>query len=86
MEMIIGILAGILTSISMVPQLVKVIREKKSDNLSVSMLVVLLMGVSLWVIYGFMKKEWPIILSNLFSVCVNIVLLISCFVFKKNKS
>lgn len=86
MEMIIGIIAGTLTSISMLPQLVKVLKEKKSDNLSISMLVVLLMGVSLWVIFGFMKNEWPIIISNLFSVCVNSILLISCFVFKKDNS
>ncbi len=86
MEMIIGIIAGTLTSISMLPQLVKVLKEKKSDNLSISMLVVLLIGVSLWVIFGFMKNEWPIIISNLFSVCVNSILLISCFVFKKDNS
>jgi len=86
MEMIIGIIAGILTSISMLPQLVKVLKEKNSDNLSISMLVVLLIGVSLWVIFGFMKNEWPIIISNLFSVCVNSILLISCFVFKKDNS
>ena len=86
MEMIIGIIAGTLTSISMLPQLVKVLKEKKSDNLSISMLVVLLIGVSLRVIFGFMKNEWPIIISNLFSVCVNSILLISCFVFKKDNS
>lgn len=86
MEMIIGIIAGILTSISMLPQLIKVLKEKNSDNLSISMLVVLLIGVSLWVIFGFMKNEWPIIISNLFSVCVNSILLISCFVFKKDNS
>lgn len=82
METVIGTIAGIFTSVSMVPQLVKVLKEKDVENLSWGMIVVLLTGVSLWVIYGIMKNEWPIILSNGFSVLVNIILLIYYFKFK----
>ncbi|RYE00311.1 MAG: hypothetical protein EOP54_00580 [Sphingobacteriales bacterium] len=83
MEIVIGIVAGILTSVSMVPQLVKVIKEKEVTNLSPLMIGVLLAGVSLWVVYGLMLKEWPIILSNVFSVLVNTTLLICYFIFRK---
>lgn len=83
MEMVIGIIAGILTSVSMVPQLVKVIRERDVENLSPLMIGVLLSGVSLWVVYGLMLKEWPIILSNAFSVLVNTALLVCYFMFRK---
>jgi len=82
--MVIGIVAGILTSVSMVPQLVKVIKEKDVTNLSPLMVGVLLAGVSLWVVYGLMLKEWPIILSNAFSVLVNTTLLICYFIFRKD--
>jgi len=85
MENIIGIIAGILTSAAMVPQLIKVIREKNVENLSKMMLGVLILGVSLWVVYGVLKKEWPIILSNGFSVAVNTTLLLCCFLFEKKK-
>ncbi|MGL6128299.1 SemiSWEET transporter, partial [Chryseobacterium artocarpi] len=74
-ENLLGIIAGILTSVSMIPQLVKVIREKNVEDISLLMLLVLISGLSLWVWYGFMKDELPIILSNSFAVLVNISLL-----------
>jgi len=84
METIIGTIAGILTSISMLPQLIKVIKEKEVENISWGMIVVLLSGVTLWVIYGILKMEWPIILSNAFSVLVNTTLLICYFSYRRN--
>ncbi|MBD1431345.1 SemiSWEET transporter [Sphingobacterium sp. DN00404] len=84
METIIGIAAGILTSISMLPQLIKILKEKDVENISPYMITILLTGVSLWVAYGIMLNEWPIILSNAFSVFVNATLLICYFLFSKN--
>ncbi|WP_027380001.1 SemiSWEET transporter [Chryseobacterium daeguense] len=83
-ENFLGIVAGVLTSVSMIPQLVKVIKEKDAENLSWVMLLVLITGLSLWVWYGFLKDELPIILSNAFAVLVNITLLICFFIFKKS--
>mgnify|MGYP000945092508 CR=1 FL=1 len=82
METVIGTIAGILTSVSMIPQLIKVLKEKDVENLSWGMIAVLLTGVSLWVVYGIMKDELPIILSNGFSVLVNTTLLIYYFRYK----
>jgi len=82
METVIGTIAGILTSVSMIPQLIKVLKEKDVENLSWGMIAVLLTGVSLWVVYGIMKDELPIILSNGFSVLVNTILLIYYFKYK----
>lgn len=82
METVIGTIAGILTSVSMIPQLIKVLKEKDVENISWGMIAVLLTGVSLWVVYGIMKDELPIILSNGFSVLVNTILLIYYFKYK----
>lgn len=82
MEILIGIAAGALTSLSMLPQLIKVIKEKDVQALSPVMILVLLAGVSLWIVYGIMKSEWPIILSNAFSVLVNATLLTYYFICK----
>lgn len=82
-ENVLGIIAGVLTSVSMIPQLIKVIREKNVEEISLLMLLVLISGLSLWVWYGFMKDELPIILSNLFAVLVNISLLICYFIYSK---
>jgi MtN3 and saliva related transmembrane protein len=82
-ENILGIIAGILTSVSMIPQLIKVLKEKNAEDLSWTMSLVLISGLSLWVWYGFIKDELPIILSNAFAVVVNIILLICCMIYKK---
>lgn len=71
---IIGIAAGILTSVSMLPQLLKMLKEKKTENVSIWMLLILLFGLALWMVYGIMKKDWPIIATNAFSITLNLVL------------
>ena len=72
---IIGIIAGVLTSISMLPQLIKMIKEKKAGDVSIVMLLVLISGLALWAVYGFMRDDWPIIVTNCFSFLLNIVVL-----------
>lgn len=83
-EDILGIVAGVLTSISMIPQLIKVIREKNVEDISLVMLLILISGLSLWVWYGFKKEELPIILSNAFAVLVNISLLVCYMLYRKS--
>ncbi|HEX8357087.1 MAG TPA: PQ-loop domain-containing transporter, partial [Segetibacter sp.] len=41
---IIGIVAGIFTSASLLPQLIKIIKEKKVEDLSMGMFVALMIG------------------------------------------
>ena len=71
----IGIGAGILTGISMLPQLVKIIREKKAKDISFVMLIVLLTGVGGWIWYGILKEDYPIIVTNSFSFIVNLLVI-----------
>ena len=70
-----GIAAGIMTAVSMLPQLIKIIKGKKADDVSVIMLMVLIVGLGLWVVYGFMREDWPIILTNSFSFLLNLLVL-----------
>ncbi len=75
MEDWVGIGAGVLTASSMLPQVIKVIREKKATQVSVVMLLVLIAGVGLWIWYGYLKTDWPIMLTNGFSLLVNLTML-----------
>jgi MtN3 and saliva related transmembrane protein len=86
MENIIGISAGILTAASMVPQVVKMIKEKKASQVSVLMILVLVAGISLWIWYGILKNDMPIIATNSFSLCVNIVMIVCRYKYKDNPS
>lgn len=82
-EEVLGLIAGGITSVAMLPQLIKVIREKDVEDLSWVMIAVLLTGLSLWVWYGVLKDELPIILSNAFAVLVNLCLLIFYLLYRK---
>ena len=82
-EILIGIGASILTAIASIPQLVKLIKEKKADDISVLMYCILLAGLGLWVYYGFLKKDLILIVSNVFSFCLNAVVLLLALNFKK---
>lgn len=85
MEMIqiIGIAAGILTATSLVPQLVKIVKEKKADDVSPMMLIILMAGLGLWTTYGILKEDWPIILTNAFSFLLNGVVMGMKFKYSK---
>jgi MtN3 and saliva related transmembrane protein len=72
---ILGLVAGVFTASSMLPQVVKTIKEKKADEVSLVMLFVLLTGVILWVVYGIKKDDFPIIATNCFSMLVNMVMI-----------
>ena len=64
---LIGTIAGILTSIAAIPQLIKVIKTKSTHDISLLYFVVLLTGVVLWFVYGILIYDWPVILANGFT-------------------
>jgi MtN3 and saliva related transmembrane protein len=74
-ENLIGIVAGCLTAISLLPQILKVIKEKDASTISAVMPFVLLVGNGLWCCYGLMLEALPITLTNAFSVLCDIVLI-----------
>lgn len=80
---VLGIIAGIFTSVAMLPQLLKVLKEKDVENLSVFTLIILITGLSLWVWYGFEKDDIAVIASNLFAVVLNGVLFACYWIYKE---
>jgi MtN3 and saliva related transmembrane protein len=85
-EQIIGIAAGVLTSTSMLPQLVKLVKEKKADAISAAMLIVLISGLSLWAYYGILRNDFPLIVTNIFAWTVNVTMLILRQVYQKRNN
>jgi len=75
LPVMIGIAAGVLTGASMMPQVIKTIKTKKAEHVSALMLIILIGGVILWIIYGLLKKDIPIISTNSFSLLVNLAML-----------
>lgn len=65
---ILGIVAGTLTTTSFLPQVVKAYKSKHTKDVSLFMFILLFIGLCLWLIYGFMRADLPIILANIVSL------------------
>lgn len=80
---VIGLFAGVCTASSLLPQLVKTIKEKKAEDISKLMLFVLMTGVATWIVYGIMRDDMPIVLTNSFSLLLNITMVVLRFKYSR---
>ena len=72
---LLGFAAGTLTTLSFVPQVHKAWRSKRCDDLSLGMLLAFGAGVFLWLIYGLVLRDLPIILANAVTLALILALL-----------
>lgn len=61
---IFGWVAAALTTLSFVPQAVKTVRDKDTSGISLGMYSMFTLGIFMWLIYGLMIKDVPIMLAN----------------------
>jgi MtN3 and saliva related transmembrane protein len=73
---LIGIVAGLLTTVAFLPQAVKIWRSKSAKDVSLAMFVCFCAGIVLWVIYGFMLGAFPVILANVVTLCIASTILV----------
>ena len=72
---IIGTLAGTLTTTAYLPQVVKVWRSRSAGDISLQMYILMVTGASLWVVYGLLLMQWPVIIANGVSLLFTAVIL-----------
>ena len=72
---ILGLVAGALTTIAFLPQLIQTWKSKSAKDVSFGMLIVFSIGVFLWLIYGIYLQALPIILANFVTLIFNLVIL-----------
>jgi MtN3 and saliva related transmembrane protein len=77
-------MASIFALSSTVPQIVKGLNTKKMDDLSVWLILSLIVGLSLWVIYGIARSDVVIVGGNIVGVSLNLVLLFLKFRYSRN--
>ena len=71
----IGLSAGFLTSIAVIPQVVRTWRRKQAVDISVWQPLILIAGLVLWLLYGMLIDDTPLIVANSFSVACYLILL-----------
>ena len=78
-----GYFAAILTTAAFLPQLIKTLKTKKADDVSLITLIMFLSGVGSWIIYGYKISSFPILLANIITFILNLLILISKIYYAK---
>jgi len=73
---LIGSIAACCTTISFVPQLIRVYRLKSAHEISLVMFLVFSLGVFLWFLYGIFIRSFPVILANGFTLTLSLAILV----------
>jgi MtN3 and saliva related transmembrane protein len=73
---ILGLVAGALTTISAIPQALKAFKTKKTTDLSLGMYILVTAGIILWLVYGLIIKDIPLIAANVVTLALNIFILL----------
>jgi MtN3 and saliva related transmembrane protein len=67
MVVLLGYLAALASMASFVPQAWKIIRSRQTKGLSAGMYLLTVSAFGLWLVYGVLLKQWPLVVSN--AVC-----------------
>lgn len=81
----VGYIAGALCTISFVPQILHIYRRRSARDLSLAMFLTFWCGVFLWLVYGLIKMDWPIILANLITFALASMILYLKFHFDRSE-
>jgi MtN3 and saliva related transmembrane protein len=79
---ILGLIAGTITSITFIPQVLQIWKTRSAKDISILMLSLLITGVSLWLAYGIAVKDVAIIYTNGMVLAMSLLMLYFKFRFK----
>lgn len=79
---ILGLVAGLCTSSSILPQIIKTVKTKQTEDVSIFMFIVMFTGNSLWVYYGIQKSDIAIIATNILAMALNIIMFVLNYRYK----
>ena len=61
---LLGMVAGFLTTIAFLPQVLRIWKLKEAKDISFATFLIFLIGIIIWLIYGILKSDLPIIIFN----------------------
>ena len=80
---LLGLIAGAVTSVGFIPQLIRGYKTKELDDVSYYMPLTLAVGMFLWFLYGIFVQGFPIIVANAFGIGCCIFLIIMKKIYSK---
>ena len=69
-----GTVAGIITVGAFLPQVLRAWRTRRTRDLSLGSFALLITAGTLWVVYGLLSRDWPVVATNSGMVALNIAL------------
>ena len=72
---ILGYSAGVVTSLTFLPQVIKTWKEKSAGDISLLMFIIAATNEVMWVGYGILKNDWVIILTNAVVLVMSITMI-----------
>jgi MtN3 and saliva related transmembrane protein len=79
---LLGLFAGTLTTAAFLPQVIKTWKSRSAKDLSLGMFSLFCLGVMLWLVYGIMVRDIPVIAANLVTLMLASTLLVFKLRFK----
>jgi MtN3 and saliva related transmembrane protein len=71
-----GTTAAILTSISFVPQVLKILKTRNTSGISLIMYALFVSGVACWLVWGLMLHQTPVVIANAVTLVLSSAVLI----------
>ncbi len=77
-----GLIGALLTTISLLPQLIKVFKTRSTKDISAGMFALFVTDFFVWLIYGILIKDIPLIIANSFALVEATIILIFKIIYK----
>lgn len=82
----IGSVAGLLTTIAFVPQVIKILKTKDTRSIAFETCLLQEVGIFLWIIHGIVQSDTAIIIANGVTLCLTSTILVCKLASIKRKS
>lgn len=79
---LLGLAAGTISSITFLPQVIRIWKTKSAKDISVQMLLLLILGVTMWLVYGILVKDAAIIYTNSMVLTMSLIMMYFKFKYK----
>lgn len=78
----IGSIAGVLTTLAFLPQVIKVLQTKDTKAISLGMYLMSVIGIFLWMVHGYRIGDMAFFIANVVTFCLALIILISKLKYK----
>ncbi len=72
----VGSFAATCTTLAFIPQAIHSYKTRDLSGISLPMYSIFTLGVAMWLVYGLLKQDWPIIVANVITVALSAMILV----------